>query len=136
MGNSWVSWFFSIGKALGRRFHQDSLKPVAGRNCGSLAELTESSYIDPVRWTRLQAHPEKRGKPSAHEEAPPERRWSVANHPKEWLRRVKGTESRYYRAIGSAEALMLKVAGLGQRWMKGVSGELTLKKLREQPIPW
>ena len=27
-------------------------------------------------------------------------------------------------------------ADLGQRWMKGVSGEFALKKLREQPIPW
>jgi hypothetical protein len=126
----------AIGKALGCRSHQDPLKPVAGLNCGSLAELTESSYIDLVRWTGLQAHPEKRGKLSAHEERPPEGLWSVANHPKEWMRRVQGTESRYYRAIGSAEALMLKAADLGQRWMKGVSGEFALKKLREQPIPW
>jgi hypothetical protein len=51
------------------------------------------------------------------------------------MRRVQGTESRYYRAVGSAEALMLKAADLGQRWMKGVSGEFALKKLREQPIP-
>jgi len=42
----------------------------------------------------------------------------------------------YYLAMGLAEALMLKAADLGQRWMKGVSGELALKKLREQPIPW
>jgi hypothetical protein len=84
----------------------------------------------------LQAHPEKRGRLSAAEEAPPEGLWSVANHPHEWMRRVKGSESHYYRAIGSAEALMLKAADLGQRWMKGVSGEFALKKLREQPIPW
>ena len=45
-------------------------------------------------------------------------------------------ESRYYRAIGSAEALMLKAADLAQRWMKGVSRELALQKLREQPLPW
>jgi hypothetical protein len=31
---------------------------------------------------------------------------------------------------------MLKAADLGQRWMKSVSGEFALKKLREQPIPW
>jgi hypothetical protein len=30
---------------------------------------------------------------------------------------------------------MLKAADLDQRWMKGVSGEFALKKLREQPIP-
>jgi REP element-mobilizing transposase RayT len=126
----------AVGEALGRHSRGQALKPVAGMDADVLAELTEGSYIDLVRWTGLQAHPGKRGKLSAHEEAPPEGLWSVANHPKEWLRRVQGTESRYYRAIGSAEALMLKAADLGQRWMKGVSGEFALKKLREQPIPW
>jgi hypothetical protein len=101
-----------------------------------LGDLTEPSYIELVRWTGLQPHPHKRGKLSAAKEAPPEGLWGVANHPSEWLRPVQGTESRYYRAIGSAEALMLKAADLGQRWMKGVSREFALKKLREQPIPW
>lgn len=124
-----------IGKALGRRSQDQALKPVAGLDVDALADLTESSYIDLVRWTGLQAHPEKRGKLSAAE-APPEGLWSVANHPREWMRRVQGTESRYYRAIGSAEALMLKAADLGQRWMKGVSVEFALKKLREEPVAW
>lgn len=35
------------------------------------------------------------------------------------VRQVQGTESRYLRAIGSAEALMAKAAGQGQTWMKG-----------------
>ena len=126
----------AIGKALGRRSQDEPLRPVAGLDSDTLTELTESSYIELVRWTGLQAHPEKRGKLSATEETPPEGLWAVANHPKEWMRRVQGTESRNYRAIGSAEALMLKAADLGQRWMKGVSGEFALKKLREQPIPW
>jgi REP element-mobilizing transposase RayT len=126
----------AIGKALGRRPQNQALKPVAGLEVDALADLSEASYINLVRWTGLQTHPEKRGKLSAAEETPPEGLWSVANHPREWMRRVQGTESRYYRAIGSAEALMLKAADLGQRWMKGVSGEFALKKLREQPILW
>jgi REP element-mobilizing transposase RayT len=126
----------AIEKALGRCAQDQALKPVAGLDVDALADLTESSYIDLVRWTGLQSYPNKRGKLSAAEEAPPEGLWSVAHHPREWMRRVQGTENRYYRAIGSAEALMLKAADLGQRWMKGVSGEFALKKLREQPIPW
>ncbi|WP_376692336.1 transposase [Wenzhouxiangella sp. EGI_FJ10409] len=126
----------AIRKALGRGSQDQALKPVAGLDVDALAELTESSYIDLVRWTGLQAHPDKRGKLSPTEEAPPDGLWSLANHPREWMRRVQGTERRYYRAIGSAEALMLKAADLGQRWMKGVSGEFALKKLREQPVPW
>gem|GEM_PF-6585961 len=31
---------------------------------------------------------------------------------------------------------MLKAADLDECWMKGVSGEYALKKVREQPIPW
>ena len=126
----------TVGKALGLKAQKQPLKPVAGLDVDALSDLTESSYIELVQWTGLQTHPEKRGKLSATEEAPPDGLWSVANHPQEWMRRVQGTESRYYRAIGSAEALMLKAADLGQRWMKGVAGEFALKKLREQPIPW
>ncbi len=84
----------------------------------------------------LQAHPDKRGKLSTTERMPPESLRNVAKHPSEWIRRVQGTESNYYRATGSAESLMLKAAELGQRWMKGVSGELALQKLREQTLPW
>ena len=39
------------------------------------------------------------------------------------MRRAQGIESNYYRAIGSAESLMLKAIELGQRWKKGVSGD-------------
>jgi REP element-mobilizing transposase RayT len=126
----------AIGRALGRSEKGQMLKPVAGVDADALSDLTESSYIELVRWTGLQAHPEKRGKLSSTAESPPEALWHVANHPREWIQRVQGTESRYYRAIGSAEALMLKAADLGQRWMKGVSSEFALKKLREQPLPW
>jgi hypothetical protein len=31
---------------------------------------------------------------------------------------------------------MLKAADIGQRWMKGVSGEFALKGLRQRPIHW
>jgi len=126
----------AIAKALGKGKQEEALKPVAGLDVDTLSDLTESSYIELVRWTGLQAHPDKRGKLSATEETPPESLWNVAKHPGEWMRRVQGTESQYYRAIGSAESLMLKAAELGQRWMKGVSGEFALQKLREHPLPW
>jgi len=126
----------SIGKGVGLRAQDQTLRPVAGIDVDILSGITQSSYIELVQWTGLQAHPDKRGKLSPAEEAPPEGLWIAAAHPREWMRRVQGTESRYYRVIGSAEALMLKAADLGQRWMKGVSGDFALKKLREQPIPW
>jgi hypothetical protein len=48
------------------------------------------------------------------------------------VRQVQGTESQYYRVIGSAEALMAKAAELGQTWMKGISGERAKSLLRQQ----
>ena len=59
-----------------------------------------------VRWTGLQAHPEKRGRRSAAEEVLPEDLWSIADHPQDWVRRIQGTKSRYNQAIGLAEALL------------------------------
>ncbi|MCH8478924.1 MAG: hypothetical protein LAT56_13420, partial [Wenzhouxiangella sp.] len=47
--------------------------------------------------------------------------WDVAEHREAWICQVQGTESIYYRAIGSAEALMAKAEALGQVWMKGVA---------------
>lgn len=113
-----------------------SLKPVAGIDADSLLEMTESSYIDIVQWTGEQVRADKRGalKPltKSNRSVPVEIR-SITNHPKQWLRQVQGTESVYYRAIGSAEALMAKAEALGQAWMKGISGELARKLLRERP---
>jgi len=110
------------------------LKPVAGLDSDALINMTESSYIELVQWTGEQARPDKRGqlKPADQTSNPPPGLWSVAKHPKQWLRQVQGTESAYYRAIGSAEALMLKAAELQQHWMKGISGERARQLLAQQ----
>ena len=111
------------------------LKPVAGLDAGALLDMTESSYIDLVQWTGEQLHPMKRGKLISRSDLgnrPPEVVLKLSKHSDRWLRQVRGTESRYYRAVGSAEALMTKAAELGQRWMQGVSGERALMILRSQ----
>lgn len=112
------------------------LKPVAGVDADVLLEMTESSYIDVVQWTGEQVRSDKRGvlKPLDEEScSTPDDIRKLANHPKQWIRQVQGTERTYYRAIGSAEALMAKAKSLGQVWMKGISGELAKKILRERP---
>jgi len=38
----------------------------------------------------------------------------------------------FFRAIGSAEALMAKAADIAQSWMKGVSGERAWQILKSQ----
>ena len=104
----------------------DPLKPVAGIDADALLGMTEADYLDLVQWTGEQASSTKAsnsiGQKKTDSEQPPEAIWSLARHPKQWMRRVQGTESHYYRAIGSAEALMAKTARPSdKRWMKGVS---------------
>ena len=120
----------------GRSLLDRPLKPVAGLDADALLRMTESSYIELVQWTGEQDRSDKRGKLKPMTEgqrAAPADIWQVANHPKEWLGQVQGTESLYYRAIGSAEALMAKAEELGQAWMKGVASEVAKKTLRERP---
>jgi len=62
----------------------------------------------------------------------PEAVLRLSNLSDRWLRQVRGTESKYYRAIGSTEALMAKADELGQCWMQGVSGERAWMILRSQ----
>jgi hypothetical protein len=111
------------------------LKPVAGLDAASLLDLTETSYIELVQWTGEQICPDKRGalRPNATDRRPPAEISRLSRHPKAWVRQVKGTESIYYRADGSAEALMEKAAALGQTWMKGVAAARAKMILRERP---
>ena len=112
------------------------LKPVAGLDADALLAMFETSYIELVQWTGEQARSDKRGKLKPLTDgnrAAPADVWQLADHPKQWLRQVQGTESVYYRAIGSAEALMAKAEELGQVWMKGVCSEVARKILRERP---
>ena len=126
----------TIRRLAGKNLLDRPLKPVAGLDAEELLDMTESSYIELVQWTGEQARSDKRGrlKPLTNDKrAAPADIWQIANHPKEWLRQVQGTESVYYRAIGSAEALMAKAEALGQAWMKGVASEVAKKFLRERP---
>ena len=89
-----------------------------------------------MQWTGEQARSDKRGKLKPRTEgkrAAPADIWQIANHPREWIRQVQGTESIYYPAIGSAEALTAKAEQLGQAWMKGVAAAIAQKLLRERP---
>jgi len=119
-----------------RSILQRPLKPVAGLDADALLGMSESSYIERVQWTGEQARADKRGKLkplTVGKRAAPADICHLANHPKQWVRQVQGTESIYYRAIGSAEALMTKAEELAQAWMRGVAGEVARKILRERP---
>ena len=94
----------------GKNLLDPPLNPVAGLEADGLLDITESSYIALVQWTGEQARSDKRSKLKPLTEqgtTAPADIWQVASHPKVWLRQVHGTESLYYRAVGSAEALMV-----------------------------
>lgn len=78
------------GQALGRSSQGQARKPVVGLDADALSDMTESSYMELVRWTGLQAHPEKRSKLSATEKAASDGLWSIAKHTREWMRYVLG----------------------------------------------
>lgn len=116
---------------------EKALLPVAGLDAEALMGMTESSYIELVQWTGEQARVDKRGKlkplgKDQGQRTAPANIWEISNL-KTWVRQVQGTESHYYRAIGSADALMAKAESLGQTWMKGVAAEIAHKILRERP---
>ena len=47
-----------------------------------------------------------------------------------WCIPVLGTETRYWRAIGSAQSLIAKAAAIGQSWLKGIGSAKLLMRLR------
>ena len=86
---------------------------VAGPPVRGFVPLSARQYIELVDWSGRQLHPSKKGH-IAPDAAPP--------IPKDidtarWLAQVRGVESRYCRAIGSAQALLDKAREMGQRWL-------------------
>ena len=50
---------------------------------------------------------------------------------RQWHQQMLGTETHYWRAIGSAQALLEKAVAMGQGWLKGIGTAQRL--LRPQP---
>jgi hypothetical protein len=44
---------------------------------------------------------------------------------------MRGTETNYWRAIGSAQALIEKAAAIGQGWLKGIGSAQRLLRPQE-----
>ena len=79
--------------------------------------ITTEDYLDLIDWTARLTRPAKHGRVSATE--PPILRKLVLSHT-QWSQQMLGTETRYSRAIGSAQALIDKAAAVGQSWLKGI----------------
>ncbi len=79
--------------------------------------ITSEDYLDLIDWTARLTRPDKHGKVSATE--PPILRKLGLSH-SQWHQQMLGTETRFCRAIGSAQALIDKAAAIGQSWLKDI----------------
>lgn len=122
--------------ALGRiaALHQDPARanqPLTAINIAESAEFlpfTIEDYLDLIDWTARLTRGDKRGRIEANE--PPILR-KLGLSERQWHQQMLGTETNYWRAIGSAQALIEKAAAMGQGWLKGIGSAQRL--LRPQP---
>lgn len=90
----------------------------------SLLAITESTYLQLVDWTGRLLHPGKRGQIA--EGTPPVLR-TLGISERRWQGQVRGTESLYWRAIGSVDALCARAEELGQLWLRGIRAVMALE---------
>ena len=109
-----------VDRSASKRDRITTLRPVAGLQAELTLSVSEADYVAIVRWTGQQARPDKRGKLKSDAQAAPSSLNRIDPVAKRWVNQVQGTESAFYRAIGSAEALKAKAEAIGQRWLKGV----------------
>jgi REP element-mobilizing transposase RayT len=79
--------------------------------------FTTADYLHVLDWTGRQLAPGKRGKITGNAPACLHR---IDSDPARWTTRVRGIGSGYWRAVGSAEDLILLAKRIGQRWLKGL----------------
>jgi hypothetical protein len=79
--------------------------------------ITIEDYLDLIDWTARLTRGEKRGRIDATE--PPILR-KLGLSERQWHQQMLGTETSYWRAIGSAKALVEKAVAMGQGWLKGI----------------
>ena len=95
-------------------------RPLSPINAGLSPEflpLTLADYLELIDWTARLSREGKRG--AIHPAEPPILlKLGLSEH--QWLQQTIGTETRYWRAIGSAQALIEKAAAIGQSWLKGI----------------
>ena len=92
------------------------LRPVAGTLLTPALTLRTIDYLELVDRSGRLVREGKRGVISL-EAAPILSRLGLQEQ--QWCSQLLGIESRYWRAVGSVESLMIKARALGQSWLKG-----------------
>ena len=93
-----------------------TLSPIASSVPNPTLPISAAEYIELVDWTGRIAHPGKRGKIIAQTPTALRR---LALPERDWQFQVLGIESRYWRAVGTVDALLSKAIDMGQCWLKG-----------------
>ncbi|MEO7934738.1 MAG: hypothetical protein ABIR27_00615 [Dokdonella sp.] len=106
------------------RTAKERLSPVNSSERVSFLPISTEECLNLIDWTARLTRPDKHGKVAAND--PPILRKLGPSHSK-WHQQMLGTETRYWRTIGSAQSLIKKAAAIGQRWLKGIgSAELLM----------
>jgi hypothetical protein len=98
------------------------LRPVAGTSLAPALSLRAIDYLELVDWSgrMVLVREGKRGTIAAESPAILSQLGLQERH---WQAQMLGIESRYGRAVGTVESLMIKARALGQRWLKGAGEE-------------
>ena len=106
-------------------------QPLTAINIAESAEflpITSEDYLDLIDWTARLTRGDKLGRIDATE---PPVLCKLGLSERQWHQQMLGTEANYWRAIGSAQALIEKAAAMGQGWLKGIGSAQRLQ--RSQP---
>jgi hypothetical protein len=80
--------------------------------------ISTADYLQLLDWTGRQLVPCKHGRITAPAPACLQR---IETEPARWAARVRAIGSGYWRAVGTAEALMALAKSIGQCWLKGLT---------------
>ncbi len=94
-----------------------SLSPINAPTVSAYLPITAEDYLDLIDWTARLSRADKRGSIGAAE--PPILR-KLGLSEQQWHQQMIGTETRYWRAIGTTRSLIEKAAAIGQAWLKGI----------------
>jgi len=87
--------------------------------------VTCAGYLELIDWTSRLTRKDKRG---ALDSAEPPILSTLGLSEQQWQQQMLGTETRYWRAIRSAQTLIEKAAAIGQSWLKGIGSAQQLRR--------
>ena len=103
-----------------------SLAPINGSTSPDFLPINVEAYLDLIDWTARISRADKRGRVDANE---PPILHKLGLTGQQWHQQMLGTETRYWRAIGTPRSLIEKAAAIGQAWLKGIgSAQLLMRR--------